>query len=542
MLDATNSRLSVIDEDDRPGQEAPSREGTSFRMFLEKARQRRRMIMALTLVGAALGWLAGHTYVTVRAPAFSAASELLISNTTLQLSGPEAVVTQILLENSLIESTIEMSRSGIVLGRVVDKLGLEEIERISPRKYALPWNASDSEPESSDVSRRQAAIALLRSNTIVTRVGASQIVSVRARAVTATDAARLTNEIAGAFVKEQYDENAVVTTNAALRARIKVLGPTARIISEAAPPKSKDAPTALLAMLLGIMLGGTLGAGSGIALSLFDRRLRTAEQLAAVTYVECFGYVPRIRRRSSLASKPENNLDLESKLRRSVLRRVRSAVLERSTRVPHIVGVTSCSAAEGRTTLAASLARFIAREGSPVLLIDAFCLEVASGRGQSATPGLQEVLRGTAALDDVVLADICLNVDFLPNGKPLGYLDLVWGNLLQAINGGRERCYEWVILDLPPLATVDVRAAGQVFDDLLIVVEWGSSSEGQLQHGLRALGSLRDRIVGTVIDKAPRTSIDSETARLANAGGRVAMNIDPKARTARHSYDQEKVN
>jgi hypothetical protein len=152
------------------------------------------------------------------------------------------------------------------------------------------------------------------------------------------------------------------------------------------------------------------------------------------------------------------------------------------------------------------------------------------------------VLRGTAALDDVVLADICLNVDFLPNGKPLGYLDLVWGNLLQAINGGRERCYEWVILDLPPLATVDVRAAGQVFDDLLIVVEWGSSSEGQLQHGLRALGSLRDRIVGTVIDKAPRTSIDSETARLANAGGRVAMNIDPKARTARHSYDQEKVN
>jgi Mrp family chromosome partitioning ATPase/capsular polysaccharide biosynthesis protein len=517
MLDATNSRLSVIDQGDRPGQENPWPDGIGFTTFVEKVRQRRHMIMLVTLVGAAVGWAASLAYVAVRVPAFSASSELLISNTTLQLSGLDAAVTQILVENSLIESAIEVLRSGRVLDRVVGKVGLEEIERISPRSYALPWSAFYSEPESSNASRRQAAIALLRSNTTVKRVGASQIVSVRARALTAMDAARLTNEIAGAFVKELYDANAVVTTSAALRERIKVLGPTARIISEAAPPKSKDPPMAAIAMLLGIMLGGTLGAGSSLALALFDRRLRAAEQLAAVTSVECFGYVPRINPQSLLPSEPDYNFDLESMLRRSVLRRLRSAMLERSTRVPHIVGVTSCRAAEGKTTLAANLARFIAREGSPVLLIDACCPDVASGLGQGDTPGLQEVLRGTAALDDVILDDICLNLDFLPSGKALGDLDLVWGNLVQAINGGRERCYEWVILDLPALATaVDVRAAGQVFDDLLIVVEWGSTSEGQLQHGLRALGSMRDRIVGTVINKIPWTSIDSETASLAH--------------------------
>ena len=57
------------------------------------------------------------------------------------------------------------------------------------------------------------------------------------------DAARLTNEIAGAFVKEQHDANAVVTTSAALRERIKVLGPTAQIISEAAPPTGRIRPS-----------------------------------------------------------------------------------------------------------------------------------------------------------------------------------------------------------------------------------------------------------------------------------------------------------
>jgi capsular polysaccharide biosynthesis protein/Mrp family chromosome partitioning ATPase len=540
MLDATNSRLSVIDQGD---QQNLWRDGIGLRTLVEKLRQRRRMLVILMLVSAAVGWVASLAYVTVRVPAFSASSDILISNTTLQLSGPDAVVTQILVENSLIQSAIEVLRSGRVLDRVVDKVGLEEIESKLPRSsYALPWSAFYLEPESSDASRRQSAIALLRSNVTVIRVGTSQIVSLGARALTAMDAARLTNEIAAAFVQEMYDANSVVTTNAALRERIKVLGPTARIISEAVPPKSKNPPRAAVAMLLGILLGGALGAGSGLAFTLLDRRLRAAEQLAAVTSVECFGYVPRVDPQSSLPSELDHNFDLESILRRSVLRGVRSAVLERSTRVPHIVGVTSCGAAEGKTTLATNLARFIACEGSRVLLIDACRPDEASGLGQGDTPGLQELLRGTAALDDVILDNICLNLDFLPSGKSLGDLDLVWGNLVHAVNGGRERCYEWVILDLPELATaIDVRAAGQVFDDLLIVVEWGRTSEGQLQQGLRALGSLRDRIVGTVINKVPWTSIDSETASLAQAGGRVATSIDPKSRTARHSYDQQKI-
>jgi succinoglycan biosynthesis transport protein ExoP len=507
MLDATTSRLSVVDEGGQPSQEPPRQEGTSFRTFLEKVRQRRRLIVVLTLVGVAVGWSASHAYVTVRVPAYSASSELLISNTNLQLSGPDAVVTQVLVENSLIESAIEVLRSGKVLERVIDKLGLDEIERITPRSHVFPGLDSDEPP--SEVSRRQAAIVLLRSVTAVKRVGTSQIVSVRARALTAADASRLTNEIAAAFVQELYHANAVITTSAQLRERIKVLGPTARIVSEAIPPKSKDSLPAALTMLLGIMLGGALGAGSGLLLTACDRRLRAAEQVAALTSVECFGYVPRIAPRS-LRAKPDNNVHLESILRRSVLRRVRSAVLERSTRVPHIIGVTSCTTAEGKTTLATNLARFIARDGSPVLLIDASCPDVASGLAHAERPGLQELLRGTAALDDAILGNICPNLDFLPSGKGLGDLDLIWGNLVHAINGGHELSHEWIILDLPALSrAIDVRSAGLILDDLLVVVEWGRASEAQLGQALGALGPLRDRLLGTVINKIPlRARVD----------------------------------
>ena len=558
MLDATKSRHAVIDERDWPLQQQAGLDGSLGR-FVGNIRQRRHMVIRLALIGAIVGCLASLAYIAIRVQAYSASSEILISNTTLQLSGPDAVVTHILVENSLVENAIEVLKSSRVLGRVVDKLGSEKIESISPRSRLSPWGSSHWEPGTSEETRKQASIALLRSNTTISRVGSSQIVLVRARALTATDAAKLTNGIAEAFVQEQHDANAVVSTSAALRERIKVLGPTARIISEAVPPKAKDSRMAAIIALLGIMLGGVLGAGGALALIGLDRRLRTAEQLAAVTSAECFGYMPQITSKSSgggssrrlkpdapsTESKPgappnrqdataprralrdklglflsrpalDCHVDMESFLRRSILRRVRSAVHERSTSVPHIIGVTSCQTGEGKSTFAANLARFIAREGAPVLLIDASSPEMTRGLAQQLKPGLHELLQGKGAPEKLIEKDISTNLDYLPRGKGLGDLDLLWNNLLPAVSGSRESSYGWIILDLPGLAKADdIRAAGQVIDDLLIVVEWGRATQGELQRELRALGSLQERIIGTVINKTPWASIDSEAARTA---------------------------
>jgi len=535
MLDATKGSLHTIELEEL--QQDPRSNGKSFRTLTEKVRQRRRMIMMAVLVGTIAGWLTGLAYIAVRASAFSASSELLISNTTLQLSGPEAVVTQILVENSLIQSAMEVLRSGSVLERVIDKIGLEEITRMSPQSFAFPWSSAQSE-SSSEASQKQAAIALLRTNMVVKRVGTSQIISVRAKAVSAVDAATLTNEITKAFVQELYDANAVVTTSAALRERIKVLGPTARIISEAIPPKSKDAPSNALALMFGIILGGTLGATSGLLLTLFDRRLRTVEQVVAVTSVECFGFMP-LDEQSSLLAETDDEVGAESMLTRSALRAVRSAALERSTRIPHIIGVTSCNAREGKTALANRLARFLAQDNAPVLLIDASCLDAA----QAGPPGLHEFLRGTASLEDLILDNIRPNLDFLPRGKSVGDLDLVWGNLIHAVNDGRERCYEWIILDLPPLSrAIDVRSAGQTFDELLTVVEWGRTSEAQLDQALRALGPLRSRLLGTVINKIPWHSLKPDTASPAQPESwAVAMMTDPRSQQMKASHDPEKV-
>ncbi|OKO85529.1 hypothetical protein AC629_18785 [Bradyrhizobium sp. NAS80.1] len=494
--------------------------------FLMKVRQRKRMIRRSMLIAAAVGSLVGLGYSLVRSQAFSASSELLISNTTLQLSGPDAVVTQILVENSLIQSAIEILRSNSVLDRVIDRVGLDVIERILPKGFServlgrmgldptdrpLSNSMQASGQERADADRRRSAIRNLRSNTLIARVGASQIISIRSRALAAGDAAQLTNEIASAFVEVQNDTNAVVTTSAALRERIKVLGPTARIISEAFPPPSRDGLGEPLILILGAGAGGMLGLGAGLAITFLNRRLRSSSQLVALTSAECFGYVPQVvRTKSNTGSDVKKAWTLQN----IVLRRARSAVLEQSERPPRFVGVTSCQDGEGKTTVAAEFAKLISRDGQRVLFVDASrcCPHIPGPQDRSEAAGLQELLRGEVAASEVIRAQVGSNLDFMPSGRALTSPDLLWGNLVSAITGERDQSYEWIILDLPSLVSaVEVRSAGQILDDLLIVVEWGRTSEGQMERGLEALGSMRHKVRGAVINKTPWSSLDAET-------------------------------
>jgi Mrp family chromosome partitioning ATPase len=542
MLDSTKSQRPVLFEPEkRFVAPEPGRDGIGFRIYLAKIRQQRAMIVRLMLVGAVMVWLASVAYILVRTPAFSASSELLISNTTLQL-GVDAVVTQMLVENSLVQSAMEMLKSGRVLERAVDRLGLENIELILPKSRSIRDLALlqifAPEPESSETSRRQTALAALRSNITVNRVGASQIISVRGRALTAEGAARLTNEIAGSFVQEQNDTSAVVTTSAALRERIKILGPSARIISEAVPPGSKDGPSARVVLALAAILGAALGMSVGLAIVLFDRRVRSAEQLA-MTSAECFGYLPRMMVRRGLRW-PKRwpsggrfgawvleklspyaltlhypDPELASILRGAVLRRARSAVLERRGDVPHFVGITSCRRAEGKTTFAAHWAGLIAGDGSRVLLVDTSRNDVAlsSSLTPNKTQGLYQLLRGAAVLSDVIRAEVRPNLDFLPSGQAVGNIDMQWHNLVHAVTASGDSSYEWVILDLPSLVPIaDVRSAGTIVDELLIVVEWGRTSEVQLEQALQSLGPVRDKILGAVINKAPWASLNPEVS------------------------------
>lgn len=93
MLDSSARKRVYVDRtEDRSLPPEVWRDGLGFRIALAKICQHRPALLRLLLVGVTIGGMAGLAYGAIRVPVFSATSELLISNTTLQMSGPDAVV------------------------------------------------------------------------------------------------------------------------------------------------------------------------------------------------------------------------------------------------------------------------------------------------------------------------------------------------------------------------------------------------------------------------------------------------------------------
>ena len=68
---------------------------------------------------------------------------------------------------------------------------------------------------------------------------------------------------------------------------------------------------------------------------------------------------------------------------------------------------------------------------------------------------------------------------------------------------GLRKDYDYIIVDLPPLAPVsDARATAGVIDSYIYVVEWGKTKINVVQHQLAAAPELYDRLLGVVLSKA----------------------------------------
>jgi Mrp family chromosome partitioning ATPase/capsular polysaccharide biosynthesis protein len=511
MLDDGHRRLrfSFADTENPQSSREAWRDGIDIGVLISKiSRQHRLLRRGALLGGIAMSALAA-AWLLLRTPIWSAATEVLVSNTTLQLSGQDAVVTQLMVENTLLQSQMLLARSSAVMERVVGKLGPERTAALLPQPGPVTGLrrlfsfGKPSAPESAEgKAERQALIQVLKSEMSISRSGASQILALRVRASGAEAAAELANEVTQAFLAETRDINAVVTTSGVFRERIRVLGPTARLISDAHPPMGKDGPRALLVIAAAPILGALLGLMAALALCIFNRRIWSGEQLARQTDAEFFGYVSL--HKAGIAQAMTGHGREPSSLA-AALRRLRVAALERRGTKPRVLGITSFHGDVSRTTVATGLALLFAAEGRRVLLVDAALETACLSRSLAleGRPGLHDVLADPKGFGDMVQRNIRSDLDVLPVGEANGDVDTRWSQLLKAIETTPQPPYDWVIMDLPLLQhNADVRAAGSVFDDLILVVDEGQVSSPALDLALKDLGASRDKLLGTLICEA----------------------------------------
>jgi capsular exopolysaccharide synthesis family protein len=314
----------------------------------------------------------------------------------------------------------------------------------------------------------------------------------------------------------------------------------ARVVSPASPPLEKSEPNALIALGVASILGLVGGFGAAFAREYLDRTFRSSKQVEREVGVECLGILPAIaparwrlpKWRRDVAS-GERTISASMKLHRFVVGEPLSrfaetirdlkvaadtADLHRSNKV---IGITSARPHEGKSLLSANLSQMIALSGCKVLLIDCE-LRNGSLTGQfapKAKAGLLEAVAGRAAVNDFIWRDPITNFHFLPAVKLAGERDqntkeqLSPAALFQrtqltpmglkALLESVQDSYDYVILDLPPIAPVaDVKAISHLIDAFILVIEFGRTSQQAVIDALNAAPTVCEKLLGAVLNKA----------------------------------------
>ena len=172
--------------------------------------------------------------------------------------------------------------------------------------------------------------------------------------------------------------------------------------------------------------------------------------------------------------------------------------------------VTSPTAGSGKSSLAVSLARNVARTGRRVLLVD------ADNAGQGVTRvfdltghlGLAEFLRGDCRSDEVLASGDVPGLQILPAGqRDDRFGDLLVQRRAQERARALFQSFDEVIVDSPPvLGSSHALVLATLVDEVVLVLRAGKSTREQAQAARHYLATVGGKVVGVILNAVGRTS------------------------------------
>ena len=166
----------------------------------------------------------------------------------------------------------------------------------------------------------------------------------------------------------------------------------------------------------------------------------------------------------------------------------------------------SASPGEGKTTIALSTARIIAKSEAEkkVILIDADLhrSELANYMGIQEGAGLAGVLAGKDLFSDAVHHDSVSPVDVLLSGNMKHGITALPYRKLQALLDLLKKEYDIVVIDSPPLfALSDPYVLADIADVTVLVVHWGKTPRNVVNYAVELLNRASGKIAGIVLSR-----------------------------------------
>jgi polysaccharide biosynthesis transport protein len=117
-----------------------------------------------------------------------------------------------------------------------------------------------------------------------------------------------------------------------------------------------------------------------------------------------------------------------------------------------------------------------------------------------------EVLANEVKIEDALCVDPDTRLVFLPavvNERMAHSSEVLACERTKILFERLRQSYEYIIVDLPPLApVVDVRAMTHLVDSFVFVIEWGRTKIDVVERALRMAPGVYDNLLGVVLNKA----------------------------------------
>ena len=168
-----------------------------------------------------------------------------------------------------------------------------------------------------------------------------------------------------------------------------------------------------------------------------------------------------------------------------------------------VIGVTSASQSEGKSTTACNIAYALAEDREKVILLEADLRRptVAAKLSLARKPGLTNMLVDRESGDDVIQRsphapnmDVICSGDLPPNpSELLGSVKM--GQILEQL----RQQYHYIVVDLPPVTVVsDGLAMSKYLDGMVFVVREDVSDRKLIAEAMRQIRMVGVRVLGFV--------------------------------------------
>ena len=291
-----------------------------------------------------------------------------------------------------------------------------------------------------------------------------------------------------------------------------VIGDTqlSMLIDPVVPGMPYNSSQALKYALMGGLAGAFLGLGFLFLLAYFNNSVKTLEDVSKMLNQNPLGVLPRAGSRRANRGVPGISIlhrAASSGLREAV-RSLRTRLLrDMDERGAKVLMVTSATAGEGKSTVAANIAISIAQRHVTVILVDADMRRASMVNYlgiRSPQYTYLDVAAGTASLRDALVDYRVEGLRCLECGKLESPIEVLGSPEFAETIRRLRMMADFVIIDTPPCGMLaDASAFAPACDAALFVIKQDGPSKWQILDALEAISYTGLPVVGCVLNDVP---------------------------------------